>query len=317
MSLPIYEFILDEKGDHFTTAIVKDAAIEKTLMYFNKEKPTYFANEEKRIIYCVAMTPNKMIFRKETANYPAHNGFFSAESIEKFQLNYAKFKGQEKTNIGHTENLVDGVFMIENWIVKDSEMDKTKSLGIEAENGSLIQAFKIENDEVWDQCKSGDLDGLSIEVHLDRKLISNFKTEIEMSENKNPQGLWNLMKEFFAVDVPPAKTPEEIAKEKADAEAMAVDPATETQADEDKESVDLETLTKENEDLKAKVAELETKLATMEADDVKNTTEMETMAKEFAKFKAETPAAAPIVNAPKEQKEVLTPLDKFKKQHLK
>lgn len=248
MEKPIFEFIIDESGEHFTTAIVKNPAVEKTLMYFDEQKPAYFVNEEKRLIYSVAMQPNKLIFRKATNEIPEHYGFFSKESIEKFQENYEKFNGNQKVNIDHTQNKVDGVFRVENWIVNDAQIDKTKTLGIDCENGSLIMGFKIENNEVWEQCKNGNLDGLSIEAHLLRKEVSNFKTEIIMNIEKNPQNLWDAMKAFFSADVPA----EEVKKEE-EADKLADEPSEE-----------LAKLTQENEMLKAKVAELEKTIADAE-----------------------------------------------------
>lgn len=301
MEHPIYEFIINPESDHFTTAIVKDAAVETTLMYFNTEteKPIFFANEEKRVIYAVAMRPNKLIFRKETDKIPAHYGFFSAESIEKFQENYAKHQGDNRVNVNHTENPIDGVFKIENWIVKNPEIDKSKELGLTTEVGDLIQGFKIENDDVWGQCKNGNLDGLSIEASLGRKLVSNFKTEIEMSKPSKLDAVIDAIKSVFASEE--EKTPEQIAEEEAQKKAEADKMAENTPPPAD----DKAELEAENEMLKAKVADLEAKLATMEADKVKEETELETMKKQietvteaFEKFKSETPAATPIVNVP-------------------
>lgn len=320
MEHPIYEFIINPESEHFTTSLVKDPAVESTLMYFNNEteKPIFFANEEKRVIYAVAMRPNKLIFRKETDKIPAHYGFFSAESIEKFQENYAKHKGDNRVNVNHTETPINGVFKIENWIVKDAEIDKSKALGLSTEVGDLIQGFKIENDEVWQQCKSGNLDGLSIEASLGRKLVSNFKTEIEMSKPSKLDAVIDAIKSVFASEE--EKTPEQIAEEEAQKKAEA-DKMAEDMPPPANDKAELEA---ENEMLKAKVADLEAKLATIEADKVKEDAELETMKKQvekiesdFAKFKSETPATESIQNAPKGVKENLTGLDKFKKQHLK
>lgn len=308
MEKPIFEFIIDESGEHFTTAIVKNPAVEKTLMYFDEQKPAYFVNEEKRLIYSVAMQPNKLIFRKATNEIPEHYGFFSKESIEKFQENYEKFNGNQKVNIDHTQNKVDGVFRVENWIVNDAQIDKTKTLGIDCENGSLIMGFKIENNEVWEQCKNGNLDGLSIEAHLLRKEVSNFKTEIIMNIEKNPQNLWDAMKAFFSADVPA----EEVKKEE-EADKLADEPSEE-----------LAKLTQENEMLKAKVAELEKTIADAEVKEVKDETalttmkaEVEKMRADFEKFKAETPATTTVKDAPKEVVKSfaeMTPVEKFRSQ---
>jgi hypothetical protein len=313
MEKPIFEFIIDESGEHFTTAIVKNPAVEKTLMYFDEEKPAYFVNEEKRLIYSVAMQPNKLIFRKATNEIPEHYGFFSKESIEKFQENYEKFNGNQKVNIDHTQNKVEGVFRVENWIVNDAEIDKTKTLGIDCENGSLIMGFKIENNEVWEQCKNGNLDGLSIEAHLLRKETNNFKTEINMNKLEK---VTKFFTELFADEV--QETEEEktarIAKEEADKLADEPTPPSE----------ELTKLTQENEMLKAKIAELEKTIADAEVKEVKDETalatmksEVEKMRADFELFKSQTPASAPVKDAPKEVLKSfaeMTPIEKFRAQ---
>ena len=72
--------------------------------------------------------------------------------------------------------------------------------------------------------------------------------------------------------------------------------------------------------LKEKVAELEAKLATIEADKVKAETDLQTMksekeaiAVEFQKFKSETPAAKPIKNAPVEVQKPYEQMSNFEK----
>jgi hypothetical protein len=324
MELPIYEFIIDDKGEHFTTALVKDPAVEKTLMYFNKEKPVFFANEEKRIIYSVAMRPNKMIFRKATDEVPEHNGYFSAESIEKFQQNYSKFKGSDKTNINHSDFAIQGVYPIENWIVKDSEMDKSKAIGLETQNGDLVMAFKVENDQVWEQCKNGDIDGLSIEAHLDRRLVSNFKIET-MNKNTNPQKLWSAMRSFFAADMPEdemMKDDKEKMAEHDDEEKMNehVDKEKMAEHDDKEKMVEHEDVELPKTDhaadmdrMNAKLAELEVKLADMAADKVKNETTLTSMKSELEKFKLKTPASKSIVNLPKETTKTYSEMSNFEK----
>lgn len=306
MEKKVFEFIIDESGEHFTTAIVKNPAVEKTLMYFDEEKPSYFVNEEKRMIYSVAMQPNKLIFRKATDTLPEHYGFFSKESIEKFQENYEKFNGNQKVNIDHTTNKADGVYRVENWIVNDAQIDKTKTLGIDAEDGSLIMGFKIENNAVWEQCKSGNLDGLSIEAHLLRKEVSNFKTNINMNTEKTPQNLWDTMKSFFAADtVPPATPPVAEVETPADVK-MEDDAMAKMQADIDAIKSQLAELQKTVADAQVEDVKADTPLTTM-------TAEIQKMKAEFEQFKSTTPAAAFVVNAPKEEAKTYDQMTKFEK----
>lgn len=308
-----YEIFLDEDKEHFTTSLVKDPAVEQTLLYFNTEKPLVFFNDEKRVIYSVAMRPNKLIFRKDINGEPAEV-FYSKETVEKFQQKYFKFNGQSKTNINHSEESVKDVYPFESWIVMNKDIDKAKVLGLSVEDGDLVMAFKVENGEVWNECKNGNIDGLSIEAHFNNKEV-NFKTEIEMSKLEKVTAFF---KELFADEVE-EKTPEQIAEEEKakEAEDMAEDTPPAEAPDEEKAM-----LIEENAKLKSQVAELETKLATMEANKVKDETELETMKKQisevkadFEKFKNETPAAPSVVNLPQEETkpyEKMTALEKFR-----
>lgn len=290
----VFEQIPEGEDFLFRVSLVKDPAVEATLLKFQNEKPMYFVNEEKRVIYSVAMRPDKLIFRNnisDTMTPESGYVFFSKETIEKCQQNYFKNNRNASTNINHEDNEVKGVYCFESWIVKDTANDKANAIGLEVMQGDWVQAFKIENDEVWEQVKAGNLDGLSIETYMSKKEVINNKPQIQMSTEKTKDNLWKMLTSFFA-----GENPEEKPKE----EDMAVDPnmpAVEPTAEpvvslEEELKATIETLTKENEDLKAKIIE-------MEAGQVTKETELETMKKEFETFKANTPAATSIPTTPK------------------
>ena len=307
--MKVYEFIFDEsKNDFLKVSVVKDAAVETKLMAFakeNEDKPMYFANEDKREIYCVAMIPNKMIFRKDINGEPAM-GYFTTESIERFQQHYFRTASNRAVNINHNEKDTTGVFPFESWIVKDSTNDKSNAMGMQAENGSLVMAFKVENDDVWNECKNGNLDGLSIEARLDTQLKeSNFKTEINMSKPTKLELVIDAIKSVFASDIEEDVKTEDVVEVEEPKEEMAEDtpPAEEPKAD------DSEALKTENEDLKAEIAELKTKLADMEAEKVKAETDLETMKKQTPKAEAVPPT--PKVEFKKDFKD-MTPLEQYR-----
>lgn len=308
--MKVYEITFN---DEHKVSLVKSPAIESTLLKFSDEEneTLYFANDEKQVIYSVAMIPNKMIFRKNIKGEPA-NVFYTAETIEKFQQDYFRKNANSGTNINHAEFNTDGIYPFENWIVQNSEVDKSKELGLSAPNGSLVMGFKIDNPTVWNEIKNGNLDGLSVEGKVLFKEVEQPIININMNTEKNPQTLWDTLKAFFASDVVP--TEEEKDKEVEMAEVPAVEVEVEDEVD----------YKAENEMLKEKVAELEAKLATIEADKVKTETDLQTMksekeaiAMEFQMFKKDLPAVAPIANLPVEKfntevKEGMTAFEKFR-----
>lgn len=307
--MDVYEIKFTE---NHKVSLVKDPAIESTLLKFNNETTDvlHFTNDEKKIVYSVAMIPNKMIFRKDIKGKPA-NVFYSAETIEKFQQDYFRTNANNGTNINHATFNTEGVFPFESWIVANSENDKSKELGLNAPNGSLIMGFKIDNPEVWNEVKAGNLDGLSVEGNV----IFEQQTNITMAKDKDT--LWETLKAFFATE----KTPEELkAEEEAAALKMAEEEASKNATPPADEPVDEPDLKEENEKLKEQVALLEEKLATIEAEKVKSETDLVTMKAEKEKaeadlitFKNETPAVPPIPKFPKEEAKSYEQMSNFEK----
>ncbi len=276
-------------------SLVKDPAIESTLLKFNAEteKPLFFAVEEKQIIYSVAMIPNKLIFRKDINGEPAHV-FYDEQAIYDFQKEYFR-TGNLGTNVNHAKENTNGIFPFESWIVENPENDKSNALGLEAPKGSLVMGFSIENTETWNEVKNGNLDGLSIEGFPILEETETTTNTINMKIEKNPQTLWDTMKAFFAVE--PVPTVEEEAV--AEAEPVEVEKVEET-------ALDLTELNDKLDALTAMVADLQTKLIEAEAAKVEADTQLQ-------KMKSETAAAVAIPLVPIEMKKSYEEMNNFEK----
>lgn len=292
--MKVYEAKLKANTEVESFSLVLGAAVETKLSHFAEEieTPTFFANEEKRIIYSVAMRPNKMIFRKDVNGEPA-NVFFSVDTVEQIQQSYFKANnlGKVKMNLNHSTDKVDGVYPLESWIVENPEIDKSKTLMMsDVQPKDLIIGYKIDNNDVWENfVKTGGVDGLSVEAYLDYEI----NNQVNMTVEEKKENFFTHMMKFFATDMPAEKTAEEIA-----AEAVANNAPD---AKEELDEVDYEAKCKE---LEAKVADLEAKLAEYEAKEVEAATQLETMKSEkekietdFATFKADKEA---IKNVPNE-----------------
>lgn len=190
-----YELVFNADNEGvFRISLVKNPAIESTLLHFTKEQPLYFAQEEKRIVYAPAMIPNKLIFRNDVNGENAQV-FYTAETIEKLQQNYFKNGYNSVTNINHQKENIDGVYLFESWIVQDPKNDKSNAMGLDVPAGSLIQAYKVDNDSIWQEVKSGNLDGLSIEARLDFKEIINNENYNKQTMNK--KSIYKQVVDFF------------------------------------------------------------------------------------------------------------------------
>lgn len=309
--MKVYEAKLRKNTEVESFSLVLGAAVETKLSKFAEEKetPVFFANEEKRIIYSVAMRPDKMIFRKDVNGEPA-NVYFTAETVEQIQQSYFKSnnKGLVKMNLNHSDTSVDGVYPIESWIVNNPEIDKSKTLFMnDVKAKDLIIGYKIDNDDVWENfVKTGNVDGLSVEAFLDYEIINPIITMNTEEKKSFIQEVVDEVKAFFATE--PTKTPEEIAAEEA--ASLAANEATPDPLQELQDKYDL--IIAENADLKEKLATLQgdkviadTTLETMKSEKVKAETDLAT-------FKAETVAIKNLPNEKVKAFDEMTPLEKFR-----
>ena len=159
----IREFIIDEDMTGVLEAIslVEEPAIEMDFLYFEKNQNVlYFQDDEKHIITGAAMVPDKLIYRND--GLEEFYGFFTKESIRKCAFQFLKEKRNDKMTLNH-ESPIEGVYVIESWIVDNPEMDKSKELGLNVPLGTWMISMKVENEEVWQDIKEGRAKGFSIE----------------------------------------------------------------------------------------------------------------------------------------------------------
>lgn len=299
--MKIYEAKLQSNKGLKKVSLVLNPAVELTLQKFAEEKeiPTYFANQEKQIIYSVAMRPNKMIFRKDVNGEPA-NVFFSEETVEQCQMSYFKNNGNQATNLNHSLDNVEGVYPFESWIVADDTIDKAHFMKIDAKKGDWVMGFKIDNQDLWSNfIKTGKIDGLSVEAHLNYEIT---KTTDMTIEEKKENFFTHLMKYFAADEV----VTEEVKKEEEMVDEPSIDEAAKEVAPTVKDWEEKYKL------LEAENADLKEKLSTLEAGAVESATELETMKTQFENFKAD---AVTVKNLPNEKVKTfseMTPLEKFR-----
>lgn len=288
--MKVYEAKLKPDTEVEAFSLVLGAAVETKLQKFASEveKPVFFANEEKRIIFSVALRPDKLIFRKDVNGEPA-NVFFSKETVEKLQQSFFKnnAKGKAKFNVHHEQEFSD-VYPIESWIVNDPEMDKSKTLMMtDVQQGDFILGYKIENDEVWEKfVKTGEVDGLSVEAFLDYEPLIK-------KENMSKQE--NFFKHLMAFFVEEAPKEEEVLEKEKEVE-MEVEPAETAPNYEEMYNQVLS----ENADLKEKLAEYQAK-------EVEANTTLETMRKQIEKFAIDNKPNEVVKDLSK-----MTPLERFR-----
>jgi len=138
-------------------------------------KLSFSTNDEKMEITGAAIIPNKFIIRKSAPTPMKPNGefyyvFFTEETIKKLAEKYMKNKLLDASNIEHTSKKADS-YVKESWIVEDPIFDKSTSLGLEYPKGTWVITMKVENPKVWENIKTGKLNGFSVEGWFNENLL--------------------------------------------------------------------------------------------------------------------------------------------------
>lgn len=284
----------------FCMSLVENPATKTQLVMFDDEsKLLQFQDDDKQIVYSVAMRPNMLIPRKDVNGEPAMV-FYTEDTIADLQQNFFKKNYHNGSTINHDGKVREDLYIFESWIVQDPEKDKATLLGMQVQKGDWITAQKIENSEVWQDVKSGKLTGFSIEAYLEPVLINNkvemTKEEIDALVKKRVEMMAQLGTKYTIEDKdyyidklevggmvtdgdgnPIANAEMEIEKKKIKTddkgvilEAVAeVEQAEDTPPAEDKTAElqkQVDELTTENNDLKAKITELEAGKTEMSAE---------------------------------------------------
>jgi hypothetical protein len=190
--LDLFELIIDETTDDevFALSLVSEPAIQSNFIYFNKQGKKIevkFASidEEKRLIVGPILVPDMKILRQDSANEKPYEVFFSKDTVRQAAQKYLADNHTNDITVEH-ERPVDGVSLVESWIVDSTVYDKSKNYGLNAKVGTWMGVFKVNNQSVWEQVKAGDYKGISLEgifSHLKTNL-SAVKPITELSDDE-------------------------------------------------------------------------------------------------------------------------------------
>ena len=192
MNLPIYKLILKNDGDGVEyVALVDDPAIERNFVAFGKEKQCFqIKDEDRRIVMGALMVADMPIYRKDEKR-GEYYVMFDKETIEQVVMRFFKTKSTGNVNLMHDRTqIAAGVFLFESMLI-DEKRGVTVPYGFERlPDGSWFGSFKVENDNVWADVKSGKYLGFSVEGMFvveendDNDLIDNIlKVLKEIGEN--------------------------------------------------------------------------------------------------------------------------------------
>jgi hypothetical protein len=183
--MKIVELILDEAQEMMgieAISIVENPAIEENFLALKSDEIKLAeVNKEKRILMGALLVPNKPIFRRNGED--EYYIYFSKDTVLKASQLYLKNGNQNNSTLEHKHEL-NGLTLVESWIVEDEKYDKSRKYGLDVPVGTWMGAVKVNNDEIWDEyVKSGKVKGFSIEGYFADKVEAS-KVDKEEEEAK-------------------------------------------------------------------------------------------------------------------------------------
>ena len=177
IKLPIYNIELGSAEGILKMSLVEYPAVESDFLAFDEQKELKFSiDEEQRIVFGCSLRSDFPIYRR-SSNLGEYYVVFTKEVIKEL---YEKFMIDGRFNNINLNHDVDTneVYLLSAFI-KDTKKG-LNPVGFEDINdGSLFTGYKIENDEVWEKVKSGELKGFSVEGFFELEEEKIPKDEIE------------------------------------------------------------------------------------------------------------------------------------------
>ena len=181
----IVELVLDEDQENTgieAISIVDNPAIEADFIALKAEEVRLAeVSKEKRILMGALLIPNKPIYRmSEDGEYYI---YFSKETVEKASQMYLRNGNQNNATLEHQHQL-QGLTLVESWIIEDEVHDKSKKYGLNLPVGTWMGSMKVESDDAWaDLKKKG---GFSIEGYFADKMqkLKTIKPEMNKEQKE-------------------------------------------------------------------------------------------------------------------------------------
>lgn len=192
--MKIIELILDEDQEETgveAISIVESPAIESDFIALkDQEIKLAKVDEDKKILMGALLIPNKPIYRNGAEG--EYYIYFSKDTVQKASQLYLQNGYQHNSTLEHQQTL-QGLTLVESWIVEDEIHDKTRKYGLNVPVGSWVGAVKVNNDDIWQEyVKTNKVKGFSIEGYFaDKMEAPNDKIKEEYSKDKSAKKTLN------------------------------------------------------------------------------------------------------------------------------
>jgi hypothetical protein len=182
--MKLVELIIDERDSESgidAVSVVESPAIEENFIALAEQKiELKEIDAEKRILMGAALIPNKKIYRVNEKTKEEFEIFFSEQTVRQAMELFFKKGNQSKATQEHAKS-IDGMTVVESWLIEDKVHDKSVKYGFSLPKGTWMISMKVDNDQVWNDVKEGKVKGFSIEGFFADKLEMSME-EKEKSE---------------------------------------------------------------------------------------------------------------------------------------
>ena len=165
MAKKLKKYKVGLESETYAISIVESPAIEETLVALEEQKEikVQLANDEKHMVYSAVLVPDKPIYRRNE-DVDEFYVEFTKESIEHMSQQFFKEYKQNEVTLDH-ETMASDVTVVESWLKSDLFKDKSVALGLNESLpiGTWFVGMKVNQIDVWDRVKSGELRGFSVE----------------------------------------------------------------------------------------------------------------------------------------------------------
>ena len=201
----IVELILDEESELGIEAIsvVENPAIEEDFIALkSQEFKLAEIDGERRILMGALLIPNKPIYRRNGED--EYYIYFSKDTVLKASQMYLMNSKQNNSTLEHQYEL-EGLSLVESWIVEDKVHDKSVKYGMDLPLGSWVGSVKVNNDQIWNEfVKTGKVKGFSIEGYfadkMERPNDQTIKDELAQIEEEEAEYLLAEIKAIIKND---------------------------------------------------------------------------------------------------------------------
>ena len=183
----IIELLIDEDALFSgieAISIVDKPAIEENFIALKEQTKVKLAevDKEKRILMGAALVPNKNIYR--TDGEDEYYIYFSEDTVRKASELFLMRGKQNKSTLEHEAEL-NGLSVVESWIVEDEVHDKSRKYDLDMPVGTWMVSMKVNNQEVWENyVKTGLVKGFSIEGYFTDKIEMSKIDELDENSAK-------------------------------------------------------------------------------------------------------------------------------------